>query len=288
MRRLATARTLPAMQASSTATVASGHDGAAVVRTRAGRAIVLTLDRPAARNALTLELILALDAAIAAVALDADIGAIVLAGNGPAFSSGHDLKELTGHRADADGGRAFYEQVMRACAALMLRIVASPKPVVAAVEGVATAAGCQLVASADLAVAGADARFATPGVSIGLFCSTPMVALSRNLSRKRAMEMLLLGEMLDAEAAATHGLVNRVVPAGGALAAATDLAQKIAAKSPLTVAIGKEAFHRQLDMPLAQAYDYAAEVMVGNMLTEDAREGIGAFLQRRQPGWKGC
>jgi enoyl-CoA hydratase/carnithine racemase len=164
----------------------------------------------------------------------------------------------------------------------------SPKPVIAAVEGIATAAGCQLVATCDLAVAATDARFSTPGVNIGLFCSTPMVALSRNVSRKRAMEMLLLGEMLDAAAAAEYGLVNRVVPAGRALEAALAMAMAIAAKSPATIAIGKEAFYRQLELPIADAYAEAARVMVENMLYRDAEEGIGAFIEKRKPEWKGC
>ena len=176
---------------------------------------------------------------------------------------------------------------MDICAALMLAIVRSPKPFIAAVEGVATAAGCQLVATCDLAVAGAAARFATPGVNIGLFCSTPMVALSRNVPRKRAMEMLLLGEMLPAEDAAAYGLVNRVVPEGQALDAALAMAGQIAAKSPATVAIGKATFYAQLEAPLSQAYEQAARVMVENMMFADAKEGIGAFIEKRDPKWTG-
>lgn len=252
------------------------------------RIAVVTLDAPQARNSLSRRMIATLDSAIAALSEDTETAAIVLAATGPAFCAGHDLKELTRHRADADGGRAFYDETMQACARLMQHIVRSPKPVIAAVEGVATAAGCQLVATCDLAVAASTATFATPGVNIGLFCSTPMVALSRNVSRKRAMEMLLLGEMLSAEDAERYGLVNRVVPRERVLDAAIGMARIIAAKSPVTVAIGKEAFYRQLEQPLAEAYAYAASVMVENMMVQDAEEGIGAFLEKRPPVWKAC
>jgi enoyl-CoA hydratase/carnithine racemase len=256
--------------------------------TRQGPVAVLTLDRPAQRNGLSVALIAALHHEIVELGRDSATAAIIVAANGPAFCAGHDLKEMAGRRQDADGGRAFYTATMLACAAMMQSIVACPKPVIAAVEGVATAAGCQLVATCDLAVAGDAARFATPGVNIGLFCSTPMVALSRNVPRTRAMEMLLLGEMLSAADAAVHGLVNRVVPAGQALTASLELAQRIAAKSPLTVAIGKAAFYRQLEQPLAEAYTFAADVMVTNMMTRDAEEGIGAFIDKRPPAWSGC
>ena len=206
---------------------------------------------------------------------------------GQGYCAGHDLKEMTARRQDEDRGRAFYEEVMHACAAMMQGIVKSPKPFIAAVHGTATAAGCQLVATCDLAVASQEAKFATPGVNIGLFCSTPMIALSRNVSRKQAMEMLLLGEMLDAEDAKAHGLVNRVVEPERVLEAAVAMGRQIAEKSPLTVAIGKEAFYRQLELPLSEAYDYAAGVMVKNMLTRDAEEGIGAFVEKRKPIWTG-
>lgn len=252
------------------------------------RVAVVTLDAPQARNSLSRLMITTLDSAIAALSEDAETAAVVLAANGPAFCAGHDLKELARHRADADGGRGFYDETMQACARLMQRIVRSPKPVIAAVEGVATAAGCQLVATCDLAVSASTATFATPGVNIGLFCSTPMVALSRNVSRKRAMEMLLLGEMLSADNAERYGLVNRVVPRERVLDEALGMARIIAAKSPVTVAIGKEAFYRQLEQPLADAYAYAASVMVENMMVQDAEEGIGAFLEKRPPVWKGC
>jgi enoyl-CoA hydratase/carnithine racemase len=246
----------------------------------------LTLNRPAARNALSEAALAALGKALAAIAEDRTIRVVILAANGPAFSAGHDLKELTARRADADGGRAYFKQIMEACSAVMQMVVRLPQPVVAAVEGVATAAGCQLVASCDLAVAGENARFATPGVDIGLFCSTPMVALSRNVSRKHAMEMLLTGEMVSASDAQRIGLVNRVVPAGAALAQARVLATTIAAKPRGVVKLGKEAFYRQAELDLAAAYAYTAEVMVENMMATDAQEGICAFLEKREPTWQ--
>jgi enoyl-CoA hydratase/carnithine racemase len=247
----------------------------------------ITLDRPHARNALSEALLDGLTAELDAVAADRRVRAVILAGSATIFSAGHDMKEMRAHWADPDRGRAYYEDVLGRCSAMMQRIVALPQPVIAAVEGVATAAGAQLVASCDLAVAGENARFATPGVHIGLFCSTPMVALSRNLSRKHAMEMLLLGEMIGTAEAHRFGLVNRVVPAGEALAEARRMAAVIASKSPLTVAIGKRAFHEQADMPLSEAYAHATRVMVDNMLARDAEEGIGAFVDKRQPTWEG-
>lgn len=249
---------------------------------------LVTLDRPETRNALSLAMLGALREAIRSLGADAAVKTIVLAAEGPAFSAGHDLKELTAHRSDGDGGRAFYAETMRLCAALMQDIVACPKPVIAAVEATATAAGCQLVATCDLAVAAETARFCTPGVNIGLFCSTPMVALSRNIPRKRAMEMLLLGDMISAREAADHGLVNRTVPAERVRAEALGMARAIAAKSPVTVAIGKAAFYRQAELSLADAYDYAVAVMVENMMRADAAEGIEAFLAKRKPEWRGC
>jgi enoyl-CoA hydratase/carnithine racemase len=254
----------------------------------AERIAQITLDRPAARNALSRATMTALEVAIGDLAAEADLAAIVLAAHGPAFCAGHDLKELTAHRSDADGGLAFYRATMDQCARLMQAIVACPKPVIAAVEGIATAAGCQLVATCDLAVAADTATFATPGVNIGLFCSTPMVALSRNVPRKRAMEMLLLGEGLSAADAATYGLVNRVVPKDAVVPAALDLARRIASKSTATVAIGKRTFYTQAEMPLGEAYATAADVMVQNMMYADAAEGIGAFVEKRTPVWRGC
>jgi len=246
---------------------------------------LLTLNRPDARNCLSEDLIEALHSAIAAAGASDAVRSVVVTGAGSAFSSGHDLKELTAHRHDPDRGRAYFGKIMGACSRLMLSIVHSPKPVIAAVNGIATAAGCQLVAACDLAVASTEARFATPGVNIGLFCSTPMVALSRNVSCKAAMEMLLLGEMVDAPTAKEFGLVNRVVPADQTVNEAVELGRRIAMKPMATLKIGKEAFYRQLEMSLADAYAYTAQVMVENMLHAEAEEGIGAFLGKRQPRW---
>jgi enoyl-CoA hydratase/carnithine racemase len=275
------------MQECATSATVADRPLVGIERPEAGVALV-TLDRPETRNALSIAMLGALREAIRALGNDGAVKAIVLAAEGPAFSAGHDLKELTAHRADADGGRAFYAETMRLCAGLMQDIVACPKPVIAAVEATATAAGCQLVATCDLAVAAETARFCTPGVNIGLFCSTPMVALSRNVPRKRAMEMLLLGDMISAREAAEHGLVNRVVAGEAVRAEALGMARTIAAKSPVTVAIGKAAFYRQAELSLADAYDHAVSVMVENMLRADAAEGIEAFLAKRKPEWKGC
>ncbi|MDB5629570.1 MAG: enoyl-CoA hydratase [Tardiphaga sp.] len=257
-----------------------------LLRQAEGAVAVLTLNRPAARNSLSEGLIAELHAALDAIRDDAAVRAVVIAASGSAFSSGHDLKELTARRADADRGRAFFAAMITACSAMMQAIVTLPKPVIAAVQGVATAAGCQLVASCDLAVASDAARFATPGVDIGLFCSTPMVALSRNVPRKQAMEMLLTGDMISAERAREIGLVNRVVGAGLARDAAIALALHIAAKSAHTVKIGKAAFYRQAEMPLAEAYRFASQVMTENMMARDAEEGIGAFIDKRTPQWR--
>jgi len=247
---------------------------------------VLTLNRPAARNSLSEALLAALTESLADIAADPRVRVVVLAANGPAFSAGHDMKEMTARRRDADRGRAYFKQLMDACSTMMQAIVHLPKPVIAAVQGPASAAGCQLVASCDLAVASSAAKFATPGVNIGLFCSTPMVALSRNVSRKAAMEMLLTGDLISAEEAQRIGLVNRVVAPGAERDEALKLARQIASKSALTVKIGKEAFYRQLEMTLADAYRYASEVMVENMLARDAEEGIGAFIEKRSPSWE--
>jgi enoyl-CoA hydratase/carnithine racemase len=268
--------------------VSTQIDSAEAILLRADEAGIatLTLNRPAARNALSEVMLRALGNALAAIAQDRGIRAVILTANGPAFSAGHDLKELTARRADADGGRAYFRQIMEACSAVMQMIVRLPQPVIAAVEGVATAAGCQLVASCDLAVAGADARFATPGVDIGLFCSTPMVALSRNVARKHAMEMLLTGETIGAENALDIGLVNRLVEAGTAREQAIRLARKIGAKSAAVVKMGKEAFYRQLEMGVTDAYAHTIDVMVENMMVHDAEEGIGAFIEKREPKWE--
>jgi enoyl-CoA hydratase/carnithine racemase len=247
---------------------------------------VLTLNRPKPRNTLTEAMLAALQGAFTEIAEDNTIRAVVIAANGPAFCAGHDLKELTARRADADGGRAYFSTIMNTCGAMMQQILGLPQPVIAAVQGVATAAGCQLVATCDLAVASSAAQFATPGVDIGLFCSTPMVALSRNIASKHAMEMLLTGDMVTAEDAQRIGLVNRVVAPGTERDHAIALARKIAGKSSYTVKIGKAAFYRQAEMPLAEAYRYASEVMTENMMAADAKEGICAFIDKRDPQWE--
>lgn len=260
-------------------------DAAVLLVERDGPVAILTLNRPQARNSLSEGLLIALSEAWTAIAADTQVRAVVLTANGPAFSAGHDMKELTARRADADGGRAYFQQIMTVCSGMMQQIVSLPKPVIAAVQGVATAAGCQLVASCDLAVASDAAKFATPGVDIGLFCSTPMVALSRNVSRKHAMEMLLTGDMVPAARAAEIGLINRVVPAGTERAAAVALAKQIASKSSYTLKVGKEAFYAQAEMSLSAAYSYASQVMTENMMARDAEEGIGAFIGKRKPEW---
>jgi enoyl-CoA hydratase/carnithine racemase len=247
---------------------------------------VLVLNRPAARNSLSEGLLAALSKAFSEIAANREVRTVVLAANGPAFCAGHDLKELTARRSDTDKGRAYFTKILTACSTMMQQIVNLPQPVIAAVQGVASAAGCQLVASCDLAIASTEARFATPGVDIGLFCSTPMVALSRNVARKHAMEMLLTGDMVSADEAARIGLVNRVVAAGGERNEAIALAQQIASKSSHTVKIGKEGFYRQADMPLADAYKYVTQVMVENLLSADAEEGICAFIEKRDPEWE--
>jgi enoyl-CoA hydratase/carnithine racemase len=257
-----------------------------LLQERADDIAILTLNRPRARNSLSESLLQALAEAWRALAADNAVRAVVLAAKGPAFCAGHDLKELTARRDDADGGRAYFRHIMTLCSGMMRQIVLLPKPVIACVQGVATAAGCQLVASCDLAVASTAAKFATPGVDIGLFCSTPMVALSRNVARKHAMEMLLTGEMIAAERAAQIGLINRAVAPGEERAAALTLARTVASKSAYTVKIGKEAFYRQLEMGLADAYAYASEVMTENMMARDAEEGICAFIDKREPKWE--
>jgi len=270
---------------SQTARAAAPHSPI-LLRETVGPIAVLTLNRPEARNSLSEAMIAELHAALRDIHDDARVRALVIAANGPAFSAGHDMKELTARRADADRGRAYFAHIMTACSAMMQAVVQLPKPVVAAVQGIATAAGCQLVASCDLAVASEAASFATPGVDIGLFCSTPMVALSRNVPRKQAMEMLLTGEPVQATTARDIGLVNRVVAAGSERDAAIALAQKVALKSAYTIKLGKAAFYRQAEMSLAAAYRYAAEVMAENMMAHDAEEGIGAFIEKREPKWQ--
>lgn len=246
----------------------------------------LILNRPAQRNALSGGLMTALESALAAAADDPEVRVVILAGAGPAFCAGHDLREMTAARGEADGGAASFGALFAQCSRLMQAIVALPKPVIAEVQGVATAAGCQLVASCDLAIASAAARFATPGVNIGLFCSTPLVALTRNVAPKAAMEMLLTGDPIDAGTALAIGLVNRVVPADRLAGETEALARQIAAKSAHTVALGKRVFHAQMGLPLPEAYALASAAMTQNMLSADAAEGIGAFLEKRDPQWQ--
>jgi len=252
---------------------------------RSGIAI-LTLNQPERSNTISEAMLAALGEALAAIARDASMRAVVIAATGRVFCAGHDLKELTAHRNDRDRGRAFFCRIMETSSALMQSIIRLPQPVIAAVQGTATAAGCQLVASCDLAVASSLATFCTPGVDIGLFCSTPMVALTRNLAPKHAMHMLLTGDTISAEDAARLGLVNRVVSPGTERDQALKLARQIASKSAMTVRLGKETFYRQIDMGLADAYRLTSEVMVENMLRHDAAEGIDAFLEKREPKWE--
>jgi enoyl-CoA hydratase/carnithine racemase len=242
----------------------------------------ITLNRPEKRNALSLELMQDLIAALERLGADRDVRAIVIEGAGPAFSAGHDLSEMVGRELP------FYQRLFDVCTMMMETIHRLPQPVIAKVHGVATAAGCQLVAACDLAVAAADARFATPGVKIGLFCSTPMVPLSRAIGRKRALEMLLTGDLVDAETARDWGLVNHVVPAERLEEAVGELVAKIERSSPLTVGIGKEAFYAQAELDEHRAYDLAKAVMAMNSLAADAQEGMCAFLEKRDPTWRGA
>ena len=275
------------MNAQTATTAAAAHSSALILlREDVADVAILTLNRPQARNSLSEGMLEALGNALTAIAHDRAVRAVIITANGAAFSAGHDLKELNARRSDPDRGRAYFKHIMGLCSTVMQQIVTLPQPVIAAVQATATAAGCQLVASCDLAIASRTAKFATPGVNIGLFCSTPMVALSRNVSRKAAMEMLLTGEMISAEDAARIGLVNHVVAAGKERDEAVKLAKKIASKSALNVRMGKEAFYRQVEMPLAEAYRYTSDVMVENMLARDAEEGISAFIEKRDPKWE--
>lgn len=259
--------------------------GGLILRETEGAVVRLTLNNPPA-NALSIAMMEALKAELDAAGASSAIRAVILASNGQLFSAGHDLKELTQHRADSDRGRAFFENTMRLAADLMLTITRLPQPVIAEIDGLATAAGCQLVATCDLAICTDSSTFCTPGVNIGLFCSTPMVAVSRAAHRKQAMEMLLTGETIDASTAKDFGLVNRIVPKQYLRQVVDKYAAVIASKSPQALKIGKEAFYRQVEMPLEDAYDYTASVMVENMLARDAEEGMGAFLGKRMPEWK--
>lgn len=256
-----------------------------LVSTREGGVLRLTLNDAGTRNSLSEAMMAELQAALDGAAADPLVRVVVLAATGPAFSSGHNLKEITARRGDPDKGASYFSALFETCARLMISVVRSPKPVIAEVAGLASAAGCQLVASCDLSVAADTARFCTPGVNIGLFCSTPMVALARNVAPKHAMEMLLTGDVFDAQDAFRMGLVNRVVPANELSEAVSALAAKIASKSMVTVRTGKEAFYRQIDLPLEEAYAYTARVMTENLLQRDAEEGIAAFIGKRPPQW---
>lgn len=258
----------------------------AVLRRDEGAVAILTLNRPASRNALSRAMLAALRAELDAIAAEEGIRCVVLTHEGPAFSGGHDLREMNAHRADADGGEAFFAQTFADCAAVMQQVVTLPQPVIAAVEGIATAAGCQLAASCDLIVAGEGAKFGTSGIHAGLFCTTPGVALVRAVPRKAAMELLLTGDMVPAAEAQRMGLVNRVVPAGEALHAALELAGRIVRHSGAALRLGKRGVNAQAGLPLDQAYEVASRIMVENLMTEDAAEGMDAFLGKRQPVWR--
>ena len=246
-----------------------------------GTVALVTMNRPKKRNALSLDHMRELTGCLKAIGESREAHAVILRANGPSFCAGHDLSEMVGR----DPG--FYRHTFDVCCELMETIQALPQPVIAQVQGVATAAGCQLAATCDLVVASEEARFATPGVKIGLFCSTPMVALSRAVGQKKAMEMLLTGEFISADEALAEGLVNRVVPADRLEVEARSLAEKIAEASPLVVGVGKQAFYKQLEMPTEQAYAYTKEIMSFNASFTDAQEGICAFLEKRKPEWKG-
>lgn len=273
------------MKAKTSSTDAQTSPTPLLLRERLGVIAVLTLNNPKTRNSLSAAMLAEMREVLSSIAADASVRAVVLAANGPAFCAGHDLKEMTAWRQHPDRGRGFTAQLMESCSALMQSILQLPQPVIAAVEGTATAAGCQLVATCDLAVAAKSAKFCTPGVHIGLFCSTPMVAVSRNVGRKPALEMLLTGDMISADAALRIGLVNNVVAPGTAREHALKLARKIAGKPAAIVKLGKQAFYRQLGMEIPDAYRYASEVMVDNMMAPEAEEGIAAFIEKRDPQW---
>lgn len=248
----------------------------------------VTLNAPETMNALSEAVLGALQATLDGLVSNQDVKAVILKGAGPHFCAGHNLKEMTAHRADPDGGSGYFNDLFARCSRMMMTIVNLPQPVIAEVSGIATAAGCQLVATCDLAVASEEARFATSGVNIGLFCSTPMVALTRNITRKQAMEMLLLGNFVPAERARDMGLVNRVVPLGDLGTASRDMARRIVEKSPVAIKIGKRAFYEQAAMTLEEAYAYAGQMMAHNMMARDAEAGIGAFITKQpMPVWQG-
>ena len=246
----------------------------------------LTLNNPDNHNVLSEEMIQNIQINLDEAKNDKKTRVIIISAAGPSFSAGHDLKELKSARQNPDKGKDYFKKVMLKCSKMMQSIVKNPKPIIAEVSGVATAAGCQLVASCDLAYAGPSAKFATPGVNIGLFCSTPMVALSRNISNKHSMEMLLTGELISSDKAAKIGLINEMVGSESLENFVLEKALKISKKSSMTIKIGKESFYNQIDMTLSEAYDYASNVMVENMLKFDAEEGIDAFIKKRKPNWQ--
>lgn len=256
-----------------------------LLREDTGAVATLTLNTPGNLNALSDAMIAALTEELGAIAAGKDVRAVILKGAGKAFCAGHDLKEMTAGRQAEDGGKAYFADLFKRCAALMTLIPSMPQPVIAEVHGIATAAGCQLVASCDMAVAAEGTKFGVNGVNIGLFCSTPMVALSRNIPRKKAFEMLTTGSFVDAAEAADLGLVNKVVPHEDLAGATRDLADLVASKLGAAVRIGKQAYYEQLQMPLSEAYAYTGDVMVENMLYRDTEEGIAAFLEKRDPTW---
>ena len=267
---------------SPTATAAPSVDEKLLLRSDTSGIATLTLNRPRQYNALSEELLAELQSTLEAIEKDTSVRVVVIAGSGSAFCAGHDLKQMR-----ATPQKTYYDKLFAQCSAMMLTLVRIPQPVIARVHGIATAAGCQLVAQCDLAVASENAKFAVSGINVGLFCSTPSVPLGRNVLRKQAMEMLLTGDFIDAQTAVQRGLVNRVVPADQLDAAVNELAQKIISKSSVAVSTGKRMFYKQLEMGLDGAYEYAAQTMACNMMAEDVGEGIDAFVQKRAPRWTG-
>jgi len=257
-----------------------------LIRERRDDVYILTLNCPDNRNALSEAMIAAIERALVVIKVWLEVKTVIIAGAGPAFCSGHDLRAINQHREDGDGGKGYYKRLLSQCTRLMTTLTEYPKPIIAAVDGLATAAGVQLIASCDLAVASANAKFSTPGVNIGVFCHTPAVPLARNLTRKHALEMLLTGEFVGAARAYDMGLVNRVAPEGKALDEAIALARIIGQKSPEALAMGKRSFHAQEGLPVADAYATATDFMVDNLLMSDAGEGVSAFLNKRKPEWK--
>ncbi len=257
-----------------------------LLRERRDDVYVLTMNHPPSRNALSAEMIAEIERALVVIKVWLEVKAVVITGSGPVFCSGHDLKDVKAHFEDGDGGKGHYKRMLAQCTRLMNTLTTYPKPIIAAVQGTATAAGVQLVASCDLAVAADTAKFCTPGVNIGFFCSTPSVPLARTIARKHALEMLLTGDMLEASRAAEFGLVNKVVPADQVVDAAVEYGRRIGRGSPMAIARGKEMFYTQIDKPTEAAYEHAVAVMIDSMMTEDAHEGVSAFLGKREPEWK--